>query len=279
MKPLKKSTQKFLKSRARWNQKIQSNAMNDEDVSLIVNTTILGELCATLLHFKKPIHFQLLDVASLLEKQSNLFFEYLCLSKKYAPTLYQEAYVTIVRNYQKVLKDLYKSDPTLDTFSLILLVSLLQEKDIINENKKQVKITPELIEKQPKEAIEAIVDLIFFETHFGLKKHRLLHPKAIEAFENVLATATKNYDFLLVSKLLRMFAYVDAPKSKTTKKAVRLLQKITPRRNNLTLEVVTDKGRQKLDEDTEMVKLNKEIVIAILEWKTDFRFYRDLGKL
>ena len=89
----------------------------------------------------------------------------------------------------------------------------------------------------------------------------------------------QNFDFLFVSRLLRMFAYVGAPTSEATKKAVRFLRKFTPKRRNLILEEVTEKGRQKLDEDTEMVKLNKEIVIAVLEWKTDFRFYRDFGKM
>ncbi|KAB8151261.1 hypothetical protein EZY14_019415 [Kordia sp. TARA_039_SRF] len=277
MKPLKKSIIKFLKSRARWNQKIQSNAINDEDVDLIVNTSILGELCYEFLHFKKPIHFQFLDIGSLLDSESNLFFEYLCLERKYQSDFYQEAHATIVENYQDISKDLYKSNPTLDTFSLILLVSLLQKKNNFPAPKENIKITAELIEDQPREAIEAIVDFIFFHTQFGLKKNSRLNTKSIEALESILLEAVNDFDFLFVSRLLRMFAYVEAPKSKATKKAVRFLRKFTPKRRNLILEVVTEKGRQKLDEDTEMVKLNKEIIIAVLEWKTDFRFYRDFG--
>ena len=279
MKSLKKSTQKFLKSRARWNQKVQSNAINDEDVDLIVNTSILGELCYAFLHFKKPLHFQLLDVASMVEHSSNLFFEYLCLEKKYAPELYEEAHKEIVNNYQKVVNDLYKSDPTLDTFSLILLVSLLRKETKIGQTQKYTQLTSNLIANQPKEAIEAIIDLIFFETQFGLRKYPQLDDNCIKALEHVLVEATKRYDFLFVTKLLRMFSYVNAPKSKVTKKAVKFLQKFKPRKSNLTLEVVTSKGLQKLDEDNEMVKFNKEIVIAILEWTTGFRFYRDLGNM
>lgn len=279
MKTLKKSVVKFLKSRARWNSKIQSNAINDEDVSLIVNTSILGELCYIFLDFEKPLHFQLLDIDNLLESEPNLFFEYVCLERKYQPELYAVAHVDLIENYQQVLKDMYKGNPTLETFSLISLVSLLQKKDAIIKAKSIVSLSSELFQEQPKEAIEAIVDLIFFQTNFGLRTTTKLDKKCIKLLEKIMLEATKEYDFLFVSRILRTLAYVDAPKSTSTKKAVNFLLNYIPRRINLTLEIITEKGRERLDEDTEMVKMNKEIMIAILEWKTDFRFYRDWGKM
>jgi len=277
MKPLKKSIQKFLKSRARWNQKIQSNAINDEDVALIVNTSILGELCAVFLKFDKPLHFQFLDVADLLETESNLFFEYVCLERKYQSDFYQEVHADLVEKYQHVLRDMYKGNPSLETFSLISLVSLLQKKDTMIKAKSIVSFVPELFADQPKEAIEAIVDLIFFQTNFGQRTTTQLNKKCIQLLEKHMLEAMKEYDFLFVSRILRMLAYVNAPKSAASKKAINFLLAYIPRRINLVLEVVTEKGRERLDEDTEMVKLNKEITIAILESTTDFRFYRDLG--
>lgn len=279
MKTSKKSVIKFLKSRARWNSKIQSNAINDEDVSLIVNTSILGELCYIFLDFEKPIHFQLLDIDSLLETEPNLFFEYVCLEKKYQPELYAAAHAALIENYQQVSKDMYKGNPTLETFSLISLVSLLQKKDAIIKARSIVSFSAELFQYQPREAIEAIIDLIFFQTNFGLRETTKLDTECIKLLENIMIEATKEYDFLLVSRILRTLAYVDAPKSTATKKAVKFLFNYIPRRINLTLEIITEKGRERLDEDSEMVKMNKEIIIAILEWKTDFRFYRDLGKI
>ncbi|AXG71663.1 hypothetical protein KORDIASMS9_03920 [Kordia sp. SMS9] len=279
MKPLKKSIQKFLKSRARWNQKIQSNAINDEDVALIVNTSILGELCYVFLEFDKPLHFQLLDVENLLETASNLFFEYLCLERKYQPELYAEAHADLVEKYQVVLRDMYKGNPTLATFSLISIVSLLQKRDAIIKAKSIVSFVPELFTEQPREAIEASMDLIFFQTNFGLRTTTKLDEKCIKLLEKYLLEAIKEFDFLFVSRILRTLAYVNAPESTATKKAIAFLLNYRPRRINLILEIVTEKGRQRLDEDTEMVKLNKEIMIAVLEWETDFRFYRDLGIL
>ena len=120
--------------------------------------------------------------------------------------------------------------------------------------------------------------MIFFQTNFGLDTSISFDEKTITALELVMVNATKAYDFLFVSRILRTLAYVNAPKSKQTKTAVRFLRKYTPRKINLTLEVITEKGTEKLDLDTEMVRLNKEIMIAMLEWKTDFRLYRDFGK-
>lgn len=278
MKPLKKPLLKFFESRARWNSKIQSNAINDEDVSLIVNTSILGELCAVFLNPKKPTHFQSLEVAELLETEPNLFFEYICLEKKYQPNLYKETHADLVTTYQSLLKDMYKGKPTIEMFSLISLISLLHKKQVPITTEDTIIFTSDLIENQPKEAIEAILEIIFFQTNFGLKNTIKLDKKSISALEIIMLEATKEYDFLFVTRILRTLTYVNAKTSDATKKAVRFLRNYKPRKMNVELEVITPRGLEKLDVDAQMIKLNKEIVLAMLEWKTDFRFYRDFGK-
>lgn len=279
MEKLQKSVIKFLKSRARWNSKIQSNAIGDTDENLIVNTSIFGELCAIFLDFKKPLHFKSVEIAGLIETEPILFFEYLCLMKKYATDDYEVAYSDLVETYQALLKDLYKGQPTIRTFSLIVLVSNLSDKKVDDIAKETVHITHDLIENQPKEAIEAVMDMIFFQTNFGTDTSISFDEKTISALETVMVEATKAYDFLFVSRILRTLAYMNAPKSEHAKIAVRFLRKYTPRKINLTLEIFTERGTKKLDLDTEMVQLNKEIMIAMLEWKTDFRMYRDFGKV
>ncbi len=279
MKLLKKSMIKFLKSRARWNTKIQANAMTDQDVELIVNTSILGELCYVFLDWKKPLHFQFLDTGNLIETAPTIFFEYVCLIRKYEPTIYQELYEDVVEKYEPVLKDMYKENSTLTTFSLLSLLSVLKNRKRRMTKKKIIHFTEDLIKEQPKEAVEAIIDLLFVQTLFGLYHTTKLANECIEALEVILLKAIKDFDFLYVSKLVRALAYIQAPQSKIIKKAITFLLEYTPRRMNLVLEVITENGRQKLDEDSEMVKLNKEIMIAVLEWKTDFRLYRDLGNI
>ncbi|QHI34882.1 hypothetical protein IMCC3317_02270 [Kordia antarctica] len=66
------------------------------------------------------------------------------------------------------------------------------------------------------------------------------------------------------TSILGELSSANASTSDALKKTVRFLRKYIPRKMNVELEIITSKGLEKLDVDAQMIKLNKEIVLAML---------------
>jgi hypothetical protein len=264
-----------------WTSSVLEEALCQKDILLMVQSYVLLELCDSLFQ-KGEIPFEEILKAktseNFIKSSPSLFIEFLLLMKKYRPDLYTIELVSLVDVYQLILKEIWDDSPNnIDVFLMLNMISRLKSSLPEITEPSDIKISEDSFLLKSKTVIKRNLNYLLIASNYGQKNIELT-AATIEAIETIMLDAAAKYDLILASKAFKILICTRVKNSYNMELVYDFFLKNQSIEGYIGhYEGAFSQTNTKDIAKSQQVQITKEIILAILEYNSSYRYIRDFS--